>query len=374
MTCGRRIGLGVLLVLVTGGLLATLGGVAWAAFSSTTSDSQTLATLQLGNATGATASSTSSNTTTCLTTSISWSADPAADAYRVQYREGGGAWIDLVTETGNVTTVSDSLGHTDTTVAYRVYSRDAGSDWEGTTPAVSNSLTCGVSTVSDLAAANPCSSTTLTWTAPAGASSYDVQRRVNSGSWVTLATNQAGTGYTDATIHPAGALVEYQVRAGIGTTTDGAWSAIASIGSWQSFHVTSIVAANSGTLGTLNAGDTVTVTFSKPVTTSSISVNSMTLVKNGGTAGMYLGSAAANTTGIGRLATAAGEFGSSVTEAGTPSWSGGNTVWTWTSTGAGSTMTAALANETFTAGTGPKCAADASSLNGSVQPTASGRW
>ena len=353
--------------------VGALGGVAWAAFtSSTVAASQTLATLQLGNPSGASAVKTTSSATACTAITLTWTAAASADAYRIEVRENAGAWTDLVTETGTVTSWVDATTHTHADVEYRVHARDASSNWEGTTPAAPALVTCGVAPIDDLAAANPCSSSTLTWTAPNGATRYDVRRRVNAGAWsANLVTDQSTLTFSDATAHALGAVVEYQVRPGT-TTVDGNWSTSATIASWSPFRVQSIVVANSGTLGTLNAGDTVSVAFSKPVLRSSLAATTVRTDKTGGSGGLYPGATASTTAGIG--ATAFASFGTTGTYAGTIAWTNADATWTWTSSVAGSTMTAALANELFTAGTGPKCAADSTALVGTNQPTSSGRW
>lgn len=375
MRCRRVIRLPLVALVVTLCGVGALGGVAWAAFTSSTTATQSLATLLLANPASSTATITTQGPTACTAITVSWPAAANADAYRVQVREDGGGWSDVVTETGAVTSIVDSATHSHVDVEYRVYSRDAGSDWEGTTPAMSNLVTCGVAPVDDLAATNPCSSTTLTWTAPNGANRYDIRRRVNAGTWSTLVTDQVTVGYSDATQHALGAVVEYQVRPGT-ATVDGNWTASATIASWSPFRVQSIVVANAGAgavLGTLNAGDTVTVNFSKPIQRASLPAASVRTDKTGGAGGFYPGSAASTTATVGKTAFSA--FGTTGTYAGTIAWTNADASWTWTSTVAGSTMTAALANEAFTVGTGVKCAADgATLLSAATQPTSSGRW
>lgn len=353
-------------------VVGALGGVAWAAFSANASASQSLATLQLGNPPSASASITGSTSTACTSITITWGAATSADTYRIEVRENGGPWSNLVLETGAVTSFVDTAVRTHAEVEYRIHARDADSDWEGSTPRQANLLTCGVAPVDDLAVTNPCSRTLLTWSAPTGATTYDVQRRVNGGGWTAVATNQATTGFTDTTVHAAGALVEYQVRPGVGTTVDGNWTAAASITNWQAFRILSIVAGNSGTLGTLNVGDTVVVTYSKPVLLSSVTVHSMRTV-SGATGGLYLNTTTTSTNGSGRLTTAS-VFGTTGAYAGGFGWSAANTVYTWTSNVAGSTMTAAFNNNVYTVGTGTRCAADSTTLVNTSAPTSSGRW
>ncbi len=374
----RALRLPLLATVVVAMGVSALGGVAWAAFTSAASASQALGTIQLGNPASAMATVTASTSTSCTAITVAWPAATSADAYRVQVRTNGGAWTDLVTETGTVTSHVDTTARTHTKVEYQVFSRDAGSNWEGAAPAVSNPVACGVAPVVDLAASNACTSSTLSWTAPMplGTFNYDVQRRVNNGTWSTLATDQTATTYTDATVHPLNAVVEYQVRPGI-ALLNGNWTTSATIASYAPFRVESLQVANAGTpnvLGTLNAGDTVTVTFSKPVLRSSLTSTSVRADGGGADRGFYPGATTSTTTAtIGKSAFSA--FGAQVTYPGTVAWTNADDTWTWTSTGSGTTMTAALNNEAFTIGTGPKCAADASvGLNGTYAPTSSGRW
>lgn len=117
---------------------ASAAGVAEAHFQSAATAAHTVTTKVVGNPPDATASTSDG----CATVNVGWSAASGADSYRVQYREGSGAWIDLHVETGNVTGVTDTTGHRATTLTYRVYGRDSRSDWEGATPAETASIVC----------------------------------------------------------------------------------------------------------------------------------------------------------------------------------------------------------------------------------------
>lgn len=118
--------------------LAVGVNVALAQFSSSASATPSVTTLTLGNP----ASASSATTDGCVNITISWDAASNADSYRVQVKQGTGAWTDKFVETANVTQIIDSTGYAATSVTYRVFSRDASSDWEGPTPAVSTALTC----------------------------------------------------------------------------------------------------------------------------------------------------------------------------------------------------------------------------------------
>jgi hypothetical protein len=346
-------------------------GVARAAFTASTVVSQApITTLSLV----APASVTATTSDTCANVAVTWSAVSGATAYRIERSTVAGAWT-AATTTGSVTTWTDTTGLSGTTVTYRVWARHASSGWESASAATSSALVCGIQNVTDLAVTNPCSSTVLTWSAPTGVTSYDIQRRVNGGAWTPLATDQATTGYTDATVHALDATVEYQVRPGTGTTANGNWTSSATIAAWKPFYVISVAIANSaaGTLGTLNAGDTVTVAFSKPVTTGTIA-SSIVTDSAGGNRGLYLGTTNSGTSVIGRLLPNTTNFGANAAYAGTVAWTNANTTWTWTSSVAGTTMSGSLGADTWTAGTGVKCAADGSSLVAAPAPNASGRW
>lgn len=352
-------------------LLGAAARVAEAAFTAAgVVTQQPLGTLLL--AAPSTAAATTSNG--CSTVALVWSAAPGATAYRIEVQVAGGAWTPLTTVAAVTAHTDTTAGRQGTTVTYRVFARHAASGWESANPAVTTALACGIQTVTDLAVTNPCSSTALTWSAPAGTNRYDVQRRVNGGAWTVLVNDQAATTYTDATVHVANAVVEYQVRSGV-NTTNGLWSASRSVASWQPFRVVSVSIGNSGVLGTLNAGDTITVNFSKPVARTSVA-GSVAVDHAGGDRGLYLGTGTVGTGGIGRILPATATFGATVTYAGNVTWSNADATWTWSPTAGGTTMSAALgASDTFTAGTGARCAADGTSaLLTSPAPTTSGRW
>lgn len=356
---------------VLGALLGLLlvGQVAWGAFRSTTVVSQSLGTLTLGDVTGPV---TATTTNGCSTVGVGWGAATNANSYRVQARTANGAWTDVSSETGNVTAFTDTTGYANRTMQWRVTSRRNGTTWESVTPATSARLTCGIGEVSDLAAANSCSASALTWSAAPNATSYGVQRQVNGGAWSTVASGLTSPGWSDPASFTPGDVVAYQVRGAIGAT-NGNWSNVASVASWNDFRATSVVVSNSGTLGTLNAGDSIAVTFSRPVTTSSVTSGAtIRVVRNGASPRLYLGWD--GTAGqVGQATPTANIFGATANYAGTATWSAGNTVLTWTSTGAGTTMSAAL-DGAWTVGTTATCAGDGTAMQAAPVPTVSGRW
>jgi hypothetical protein len=119
-------------------VLAISAAVAVAQFSAAANATPGVTTLALGNPGTASAATTDG----CTTVTIDWTSATSADSYRVQVKKGVGAWNDLYLETANVTQATDATGHTATDVSYRIFSRDANSDWEGPAPAVTNTLAC----------------------------------------------------------------------------------------------------------------------------------------------------------------------------------------------------------------------------------------
>lgn len=127
-------------LIVLGMLLAGCSwtAVAVAAFSAGATAAPALSTLSLSPP--ASVSATTSDG--CATVVVSWTAAAGATSYRVQVREGAGAWIDLNAETGDVTSITDSAGHAGTSVEYRAYARHVASGWQSDLAAVSSALAC----------------------------------------------------------------------------------------------------------------------------------------------------------------------------------------------------------------------------------------
>jgi hypothetical protein len=226
----------------------------------------------------------------------------------------------------------------------------------------------------------------VTWTnPPAPATSVNIQRSVNAGgSWATFtgpSTGLTGTTVND-TSSTAGQNVLYRGLSRLGATVDTIASA-SSASVTAGFVVKSVTFANStsGTLGTLNAGDTVTVEFSQPVSNATTTpVDIRTVATGGTTRGAYLAATGttAATSAIARLATGNSHF-STGTATGDVAWSSGDTVWTWTAQAGVPAITHA-ANLTVTgftvgsSGTRVKCGGSNNLLASTVTPTYSGRW
>lgn len=348
-------------------LLLASGGVAFAAFTAAVSAGQTVSSLSLDNPGSATATTADD----CATIDVSWGPASNADSYRVQVKQGAGAWSDLG-ET-DLTTLSDTTSYWNTTVYYRVFSRHAASGWEGTTPATTTGLTCGIGSVVDLSASHACSSVTLTWSAAANAVKYNVEVSENGAAWNSLATNLTTTSYTDTTQRSIGASVAYRVLPK-SNSRSGEYSNVASIASWDNFRVTSITVADAAVPGALRAGDTINVTFSAPADPASLTVSSIHVKRGNPGPGLYLATVARDTTGIGWLSTDGKFFGATASYAGVVGWADFNRTWTWTSSVSGTTM-GALSGNAFNIGSGVKCAADGSGLQSAPAPASvSGSW
>lgn len=311
----------------------------------------------------------------CVNVAVSWTAVPGATSFRLESRSNGGPWIIRSASTGNVTSFTDTGPYAIGQLDYRLTSLITGTSWTSASSATSNQLICSlIGPVTNLSATNPCSISSIGWTAAPGANNYDVERRVNGGAWTTLATNQAAATYTDSTMHANGASVEYRIRPGVGAT-NGSYSSPAAITDWQSFRVLSIALSNGGVAGTVGPGDQATITFSKPVAPASLpAATSIFLQRNGGQRGIYF--ASTNTTitnAIGRVQTPNNTFGANTTLTGAVNWLSGDTVYQWTRSAGATTQSGTIAGLPFTAGGGARCAAD-NSLQQTSTPTLSGSW
>lgn len=115
-------------------LMGSAATVASSQFNAATSATPIVTTLVIGNPSGAAASTSILNA--CVSVKVTWAAATNADSYRVQVQVDGGPWTDLFVETANVTQVTDSTVRIALSVRYRIYGRDAGSNWEGPVPSV----------------------------------------------------------------------------------------------------------------------------------------------------------------------------------------------------------------------------------------------
>lgn len=352
-------------------VLAIGAAVAYAWTVGTSNPGNSISALSLGSPAPVTAPPPT--TEPCSNILLSWTSAPNADRYRVEVNTSG-TWTTLAAS-HTTTSISDTTGYANLTIDYRVTPLLSGTSWEGT-PATATT-TCGMGDVSDLTASNGCNDVVLAWSAVPNADRYEVWVSRNGAAATALTTNLTGTTtYTDTSTYAAGDVLAYQVRPRIGGSA-GNFSNTAKIASWGRFRIMSIAVANAGTLGALDAGDTVTVTFSKPVDTGTATSTQLIAKANQGTRGLWIAASgmASSTTEIGHVGTGNNLVGDG-TLPGSVAWSADNTVWTWTSTGPGPAMSSDLAG-TFSAGTSPSaasCAAGGSGLDTSVQPTLGGRW
>ncbi len=364
----------VLLVAVCA-VAATLGGLTVTGASWTDQElnpGTSVLADSLGGASGVTISSAS---TRCNPIAVSWTAATApVDNYRVERSINGAAWVVMVEDAGNVTSWNEpATNHDNETVQYRITAKLAGTSWESSTIATSNTLQCGVT---DLALTQPCTKVVLNWTASNAATTYDVQRATNiAGPWTAVANNVAAVTYTDATALVLGTTYYYQVRPGIGAGGNGVWSNMPSI-VWSSFRVTNIGVANGGVAGTLDGGDTVTVTFSKAVATATVTNKNSIYVGNGGTKYLYTAATTTANYQIGRSTLNNPGFSASSAYAGNGVWNApNNTILTWTkNAGAGSTNTNPMVQTAWTRSTTVRCAADNTVSIATTAPAVAGQW
>ncbi|MCB0878840.1 MAG: hypothetical protein KDC46_07655 [Thermoleophilia bacterium] len=360
-------------IAVTCGTVAV--SLAWN--SSSSNPSNTVVAGTVGSPTSLAATPTpSSAQPRCTSVDLNWGAAPLADDRRIEVKTAKSSWSVLAASHGS-TTYTDSNNYRNYTVTWRVTPVRAGTSWEG--PDAQVTLTCGLGEVLDLTVTNDCSTSELAWTAAVNATEYEVQRKIPPASWSTIATAVTTTSYSDPTVHPAGSRVRYRVRPSDGSS-NGRWSSVATIDSWDEFRVVSIVATNGGTANTRDSGDTIQMTFSKPVDTTTMTTTSVVTRRNGNPRGLFLPatSAATGSTEVGQVDTSNNFFGGNATLAGTVAWSAADTVWTWTSTGAGTgpSMSADLAGGWVlgTAASSARCAADSTTPLAATAPTLAGRW
>ncbi len=148
-----------------------------------------------------------SNVTTNSFT-LNWNASSGATSYDVQIRPQGGSW-----STYNTTSTSYNASGLNSGTTYEAQVRaknDAGSSSYST--AISISTLAGIpATPTGLNTSSvTTSSATLSWNASSNATSYDVQVRVQGGSWATY--NTSNTSY-NATGLQSSTIYEWQVRA-----------------------------------------------------------------------------------------------------------------------------------------------------------------
>jgi hypothetical protein len=325
---------------------ATIVGVSQAWSNSTNNPGSSVSALTLGAASGGSATTANG----CLSITVSWTAATNANDYLVEIKTANGAYSTVNSGTGNVTSWIDTTNRStaNNTFTYRVTPLRSGTSWTGT-PTTAN-IVCGIGEVSDLAATNGCgaSPVTLTWTAAGGtATMYDIWRSVNGAAFASAATNIAATTWNDTT-RTAGQSVRYYIVPNNAGGTNGQ-NSNTTTALTVGFVITSMTITNNGTANSVNAGDTISVTFSKasngttPAGTNSTSVYIRT---NTATRGVYLANASGTAAGTGIILKVFGAniVGTNAAFTGTTAWSSGNTVWSWTSTNVTPTAEAAPAS------------------------------
>ena len=353
-------------------------GVSRATFTAQTTNPSNVLT---GLALTTPAAPTASTANACGTITVSWGAVTGATAYQIEAKTLNAASWTVLTSTATGTSYPDTTGsvtYNNRTVLHRVTALISGTTWASATSAASTGLACGVGEVSNLAVTNPCSKDTLTWTAAAGANNYDVDYSTTGGApWTSLVVNQATVNYSDLTQFAIGANVTYQVTPGNGVTNGTPVTVTQS--AWSDFRANAVTFANTGTLGTRNANDTVTVVFSKPALTpiSGTNLNLTSIVTTRKVAYLAASGAAVGSTQIGVSTDPGFQFvNATITNTGTTTLSADGLTWTWTSVGGTANTMAHALTGTWATGTAvgfAACAADSTALKATA-PTQSGSW
>ena len=147
---------------------------------------------------------------------LSWQASPVAESYRVHRRGETGGWLTVgsgLTDTSFTdTTAKAGKTYFYTVRAYRdgVYSTNYRSTERSVTVPYGTPRPV---TIDSIDARD--GSVVLSWNGLAGAESYRVHRRLQGGSWTTVAAAVTGTTFTDSGAK-AGKTYEYTVRSCIG--------------------------------------------------------------------------------------------------------------------------------------------------------------
>jgi predicted phage tail protein len=122
---------------------------------------------------------------------VSWSAVSGATSYQLEERLNSGSWSTIHNGTG---TSKARTGRTTGTWGYRV--RACNASGCGAYSAIKSTVVTlppgGAPTLSGPTSAFAPASYTISWTSVSGAASYQLEQRLNSGSWTTV-HNGAGT-------------------------------------------------------------------------------------------------------------------------------------------------------------------------------------
>lgn len=195
------------------------------------------------------------------TISVSWSSVSGAESYQLQRSANGGSWQTVYT--GPETSYSD-VARNWTQVQYRVASVTMGITSGYATSTTVTILPYVVESFTTPSQVMQGQTIPLSWTASAAATTYILERKVNSGSWTQIYSG-ANKSYTDT---PSGgwSTVQYRVKAG----ANGSYGAYATSASIPVISASALaISGTNGDLGTLTAD--------VPYTVSSDTGNPITL-------------------------------------------------------------------------------------------------
>ncbi|MCL2497724.1 MAG: hypothetical protein FWF06_03815 [Symbiobacteriaceae bacterium] len=144
--------------------------------------------------------------------SISWQASSGATSYTLQRQANGGTWTTVYS--GGNTSSSDMSQSSWTSIAYRVSATGAGgTSGYRTSPTYSIVTAPGVpSSITIPAQVRRGEAAAISWASVTGATSYQLERQINSGAWSQIYTGSA-TSYSDAADKSTWVTVAWRVRA-----------------------------------------------------------------------------------------------------------------------------------------------------------------
>lgn len=182
---------------------------------------------------------------------VSWSAVSGAESYRLQRSVDGGAWETVYT--GTQTSFSDTAGVWNS-VKYQVATVKVGIVSGYTTSSNVTILPYVISRLTVPSQIMEGQSIPISWSAADGATTYILERKVNSGSWTQIYSG-ANLSYTDT---PSGSwsAVQYRVKGGKGGQY-GTYKTSASIPVISASAL--VISGTDGYLGTLTADIAYTV-------------------------------------------------------------------------------------------------------------------
>ena len=149
----------------------------------------------------------------------------ALTGYQYRYQMAGGSWSSwmatspALSRTATVSSLTNETAHN-----FEVQAMNAnGASPSATASATPMSTPPGIPSGLGTTSTGP-TEITLSWTAAAGAASYQLQRRTNGGSWGSPMDAGSGTTYTDTGLMPS-TTYDYEVRA-VNPAGNSDWSAV----------------------------------------------------------------------------------------------------------------------------------------------------